>query len=67
MAVQVYHAVKAKMLSILTGLVVEGSTQSCIFEYPYVMYNLPHSYMQITQVCMVPSAANDQEGVLVYQ
>ena len=38
-----------------------------VFEYPYVMNSLPHSYMQITQVCMVPSAANDQEGVLVYQ
>ena len=42
MAVQVYHAVKAKMLSIL-GLVVEGY----VFEYPYVKYNLPLSYMHI--------------------
>ena len=43
MVVQVYHALK---VSILTGLVVEGYTQS-MYEYPYVMYNLPHSYMHV--------------------
>ena len=31
--------ISCKMLSILTGLVVEGYTQP-MYEYPYVMYNL---------------------------